>query len=75
MIKLEKDILMALNFDLVYPSPLKFFEYLSIKFNFDKKAYFSGKYLMESFLMDIKFIKYKASVISCACAYIVMKLF
>ena len=75
MIKLEKDILMALNFDLVYPSPLKFFEYLSIKFYFDKKAYFSGKYLMESFLMDIKFIKYKASVISCACAYIVMKLF
>ena len=30
---------------------------------------------METFLIDIKNIKYKASVISCACAYIVMKFF
>ena len=30
---------------------------------------------MESFLIDIKYIKYNASVISCACAYIVMKFF
>ena len=30
---------------------------------------------METFLVDIKYIKYKASVISCACAYIVMKFF
>ena len=73
LVKLENDILMALNFELLYPSPIKFFEYLSVNFNFDKKAHFMGKYLMETFLLDIKYVKYKASVISCACTYIVMK--
>ena len=75
MVKMENDILRALNFSLLYPSPIKFFEYLSINFNFSKKLHFMGKYLMETFLIDIKNIKYKASVISCACAYIVMKFF
>ena len=73
LVKLENDILIALNFELLYPSPIKFFEYLSVNFNFDKKAHCMGKYLMETFLLDIKYVKYKASVISCACAYIVMK--
>ena len=75
LVKLENDILIAINFELLYPSPIKFFEYLSVNFNFDKKAHFMGKYLMETFLLDIKYVKYKASVISCACAYIVMKFF
>ena len=75
MIKMENDILGGLNFSLLYPSPIKFFEYLSVNFNFSKKLHFMGKYLMETFLIDIKYIKYKPSVISCACAYIVMKFF
>jgi len=37
IVKLENDILIALNFELLYPSPIKFFEYLSINFNFEKK--------------------------------------
>ena len=75
IVKLENNILIALNFELLYPSALRFFEYLSLNFNFYKKAICMGKYLMESFLLDIKYVKYKASVISCACAYIVMKFF
>ena len=75
MVKMEYDILKALNFSLLYPSPIKFFEYLSVNFNFSKKLHCMGKYLMETFLIDIKNIKYKPSVISCACAYIVMKFF
>ena len=34
-----------------------------------------GKFLMENFLLDIKNVKYKPSIISCACIYIVMKFF
>ena len=75
MIKMENDILIALNFTLLFPSPIKFYEYLSVNFNFSKKFHYMGKYLMETFLIDIKNIKYKPSVISCACAYIVMKFF
>ena len=73
--EMEYDILENLHFNLLYPSPIKFYEYLSLNFNFNKKQHLLGKYLMESFLIDIKSIKYKSSVISCACAYIVMKFF
>ena len=73
--KMENDVLDTLNFSLLYPSPIKFFELLSYNFNFNKKQFMMGKYLMESFLIDIKNTKYKPSIISCACSYIVMKFF
>ena len=75
VIDMENDILNAFNFELLYPSPIKFFEILSLKFNFNKFQYLMGKYLMESFLVDLKWINYKPSVISCACIYIVMKFY
>ena len=73
--QMENDVLSKLHFSLLYPSPIKFYEYLSLNFNFNKKYYMLGKYLMESFLLDLKYIKYKPSIISCACTYIVMKFF
>ena len=73
--KMENDILNLFKFNLLFPSPIKFYEMLSYNFNFNKKQFYMGKYLMETFLIDIKNIKYKASVISCACVYIVMKFF
>ena len=75
VIKMEEEVLYKLNFSFVYPSPIKFFEYISLHFNFSKKYHMMGKYLMESFLLDVKNVKYKPSIISCACAYIVMKFF
>ena len=75
VIKMEEDVLYKLNFEFLYPSPIKFFEYLSLNFNFTKKHHMMGKYLMESFLLDVKNVKYKPSIISCACTYIVMKFF
>ena len=72
---MEQNILNGLNYDLLYPSPIKFFEYLSLKFNFDKKQFFFGKYLMETFLLNLIWIKYSPSIIACAAAYIVMKFF
>ena len=75
VVKMEEDVLSKLNFAFLYPSPIKFFEYLSLNFKFEKKHHMMGKYLMESFLLDVKNAKYKPSIISCACAYIVMKFF
>ena len=72
---MENDVLSTLEFALLYPSPIKFFEYLSLHFNFDKKKHMMGKYLMETFLLDTKINKYKPATISCACTYIVMKFF
>ena len=54
---MEQNILNGLNYDLLYPSPIKFFEYLSLKFNFDKKQFYFGKYLMETFLINLIWIK------------------
>ena len=75
VLKMENDVLSCLNFSLLYPSPIKFYEYLSLHFNFDKKRHMMGKYLMETFLLDTTVNKYKPSTISCACTYIVMKFF
>ena len=75
VIHMENEVLKVLNFSLLYPSPIKFYEYLSVNFGFDKKMHLMGKYLMESFLVDLKYIKYKPSIISSACIYIVMKFF
>ena len=75
VLKMEYDVLNKLNFSFLYPSPIKFYEYLSLHFNFDKKMHMMGKYLLETFLLDVKNFKYKPSIISCACAYIVMKFF
>ena len=75
VITMENDVLSKLNFSFLFPSPIKFFEYLSFHFNFTKKHHMMGKYLMESFLLDVKNVKYKPSIISCACTYIVMKFF
>ena len=72
---MENDVLSTLNFSLLYPSPIKFYEYLSLHFNFDKTKHMMGKYLMESFLLDTKINKYKPATISCACTYVVMKFF
>ena len=72
---MENDVLSTLNFSLLYPSPIKFYEYLSLHFKFDKMKHMMGKYLMESFLLDTKINKYKPATISCACTYIVMKFF
>ena len=72
---MEFEVLYLLKFNLLFPSSIKFFEYLSLNFNFDKTAHYLGKYLMESFLLDTKYMKYKPSIIASACAYIVMKFF
>ena len=73
VIDMENDILDVLNFDLIFPSPIKFYEYLALNFGFDRKKFLMGKYLMESFMVDLNWVKYRASVIACSCIYIVMK--
>ena len=75
VVNMEYHLLNLLNFNLLVPSPIKFYEYLAINFGFDKKQFYMGKYLMESFLLDVKYIKYNSSLIACACVYIVMKFF
>ena len=70
---MENIIVKLFNFKFLYPSPIKFYEYLSIYFNFDKKEHLMGNNLIESCFVDINCTKYKPSKISTACCYVIMK--
>ena len=77
IIKMENKVLNTLNFDILFPSSLTFYEILSYKLNLyeDKKKFNFGEFLMESFYLDENCLKYSASTIACAVGYIVMKYF
>ena len=74
---MEFKILTTLKFNILNPSPLSFFEIYSNKFGFsqDKKKFHLGEFLMESFFLDEKSLKYYASTIACTVQYIIMKYF
>ena len=59
----------------MFPTSNDFYNILSKLYNFNKKQYYLGKYLIESVLIDYNMIKYSASIISAACIYLVMKYF
>jgi cyclin B len=75
MLIMENEILKKLNFNIVFPTSNDFYNILSKLYNFNKKQYYLGKYLIESVLIDYNMIKYSASIISAACIYLVMKYF
>jgi hypothetical protein len=73
--KMENTILKKLNFNIIAPAPLDFYNIISKAFKFDKKQYLLGKYFLETYLISYESVKYPASVVGVSCAYIVMKFF
>lgn len=75
ILNMEQDILKVLNFNLLIPSPLSFYEIISQKVGIsnDINKYKFGEFLMESFLLDYRLLNYSALTISTAICYIVMK--
>ena len=74
---MENKILHILNFNILFPSSLTFYEILCNRFNLykDKKKFNFGQFLLESFSLDENSLKYSPSSIACAVGYIVMKYF
>lgn len=75
ILTMEFHILKVLQFNILSPSPLRFYEILSLSLGFNQEQFYFGKYLMESFIIDYRINKYSSSLVSCACSYMVMKLF
>ena len=75
LIQMEDDILKKLEFNIIAPSPLDFYNIISKAFKFDLKQYLLGKYFLESSLLDCQLIRCSASVIGISCAYVIMKFF
>ena len=75
--KCEHDVICALNFDILTPTALSFFELLSTYLGFRQEPdkFNLGLLLLQSFLMSQKSLYFSPSSIACSCCYIVMKLF
>jgi hypothetical protein len=73
--KMEVVVLKQLEFNLVHPSSLRFYELIAQGFKFPLKHLNFGKYLLVLALMNFKVSLYPPSVVACSIAYIVMKYF
>lgn len=71
----ENNILKILKFEVTYPSALRYYEILRIKFGIEERYYKYGNYLLELCLLDCKFSKYLQAVIATTVCFIVLKLF
>jgi hypothetical protein len=77
IINMENVILKTLNFNILFPSSLSFYEIICNNLGIinDNEKFNLGEFLMQSFFMDSNSLKYSYSTIACAAAYIVMKFF
>lgn len=73
--EMENSILLTLNYEIVIPSSLSFFDIITLNYHFNKEQIALAKYLMEIFLIDYRMTKYLPSLIACSAAYIVMKFY
>ena len=73
--KMEYYILKTLNFNLLFPTPLSFYEIISQKIGIsnDINKYKFGEFLMQSFLINNISLYYSQSTIACASCYIILK--
>ena len=70
MLKMENDILKVLNFNVGFPTSLRFLEYYGNVLNLDKKNFYRVYYINELSLIDYNLIKFYPSLIACCCLYI-----
>ena len=71
----ENNILKVLKFEVTFPSSLRYYEILVIKFGIEEKNIHYGNYLLELCLLDCKFSKYSQGVIAITVCFFVLKLF
>ena len=75
LLKMEKDVLKKLEFNILVPTSIQFYDILSKIFNFNSEQYNFGRYFLESNLIDYNMICFSSSIIAISSAYIVMKFF
>ena len=70
ILKAERYVLAALNYDLSYPNPLNFLRRISKADNYDIQCRTLAKYFLEISLLDHRFLKYTPSHIAAASMYL-----
>ncbi|KAL6717870.1 G2/mitotic-specific cyclin [Lecanora helva] len=69
ILKAERFLLQALNYDLSYPNPMNFLRRISKADNYDIQTRTIGKYLLEIGLVDHKFMGYHPSHVAATAMY------
>jgi len=70
LLKMEKMMLMTLDFNLNIPSPLHFLRRFSKAANSNVKIHTLSKYIIELSLLDYDFLEYSSSVIAASATYL-----
>ncbi|KAL9024715.1 MAG: hypothetical protein Q9196_006312, partial [Gyalolechia fulgens] len=70
ILKAERFVLAALNYDLSYPNPMNFLRRISKADNYDIQTRTLGKYLVEISLLDHRFLQYPPSQIASGAMYL-----
>lgn len=70
ILKAERFVLAALNFDMSYPNPMNFLRRISKADNYDIQTRTLGKYLLEISLLDHRFMQYNPSQVAAASMYL-----
>ena len=74
ILDMEKEVLNELKYDITYPSPFRFFEIISLNYNFSEVEFYYGCFLMEFFLISPNFTKYYPSIIALAVVLLILRL-
>jgi hypothetical protein len=72
--KMEWEILTSLNFRISAPSILKLYDILAVNFCLSENIYYTGRYLLETFLLDKGINRFKKSLVACSAIYLAMKI-
>lgn len=70
ILKAERFVLAALNYDLSYPNPMNFLRRISKADNYDIQTRTLAKYLLEISLLDHRFMQYPPSQIAAGSMYL-----
>ncbi|KAL9576933.1 MAG: hypothetical protein Q9212_006708 [Teloschistes hypoglaucus] len=70
ILKAERFVLAALNYDLSYPNPMNFLRRISKADNYDIQTRTLGKYLLEVSLVDYRLMKYPPSQLAAGSMYL-----
>jgi|TARA_B110000285_G_C15069414_1_gene587049 G2/mitotic-specific cyclin-B, other len=74
IIEMESSILQSLNFDLTYPTTLRFLERYSHITDCDSKLFSLARYMLELCLVEISMNKWNPSLLVCSAIFVSKKI-
>lgn len=71
---MEADIIKALDFNLIFNTAYHFFDPFCKIADYDQKKFYLAQYTLELALMDLKFLKFKPSMLAASTIFLINKI-